>query len=206
MHSNKIVCVDLKKIISSDLTVEQYFFAHMIFEGERWKLDLYVKNVKLDYIPLVNELIKKNYMEFSTYGSNNDNYLINNLQITQEYLDLIHEVNEPTGVEAWIDEWYALWPSGIKSGGYYLKTDKKGVLKKMKEFVLSYPNFDKELIIKATENYLLDQSLGAFMFSKLAPYFIYKDGMSVLAGECENIEENLTGELNREGEYGTDEI
>lgn len=206
IHSNKIVCVDLKKIIHSCLTVEEYFFTYMIFDGERYKLSVYIKNVDLDYISLAKKLISKNYLEFSKYDNDSIDYGVNNLQVTQEFLDLIHAKNDSTGVESWIDEWYAMWPSGIKSGGYYLKTDKKGVLKKMKNFVLSYPDFDKEIIMKATENYLLDQSLGGFMFTKLAPYFIHKDGMSVLAGECENLEDESTNNLTTEDVYGGEEL
>jgi len=205
-HSNQIVCVDLRKVIHSCLTVEEYFFAHMLFEKERYKLDLYIKNVKLNFIELADSLIQKNYLQFAKYNNDSPDYRLGNLEVTQEFLDLIHAKNEMSGAELWIDEWYALWPTGIKSGGYYLKTDKKGVLRKMKDFILMYPEFDKELIMKATDNYLLDQSLGGFAFTKLAPYFIYKDGMSVLAGECENITDGLDGEIEAEEVYGAEEL
>lgn len=206
IHSNKIVTVDLKKVVQSCLTVEEYFFAHMLFASERYMLDIYIKNAKLNFIEIAKGLIQKNYVQFSKYDGDDLDYRIGNLEVTQEFLDLIHAKNDVTGVESWIDKWYALWPTGIKSGGYYLKTDKKGVLKKMKDFVLSYPEFGEELIMKATENYLLDQSLGGFSYTKLAPYFIMKDGMSVLAGECENIEEGVDGNLESGEVYGSEEL
>ena len=205
IHSDIVISIPLKKLLNMGLTVEEYYFAYMLYKKERHKLDLYIKNVDLNYIKITDRLIDIGLIEFINYDGESPNYNINNLQSTQEFFDLINIRNEPKGADAWIDEWYALWPTGIKSGGYYLKTDKRGVLRKMRNFLLEYPHYDKEIIIKATESYLMDMSLGGYAFAKLAPYFIYKDGLSVLAGECENLEMKEEMQIE-DDDYGGEEL
>ena len=86
----------------------------------------------------------------------------------------------------WFGDWYNLWPSGVKSGGYYLKSGEADCRKKMEKFLSKY-DYTPEQIMKATSNYLNQMAAKGYEYTKLASYFIDKDGVSTLAGECENL-------------------
>ena len=92
--------------------------------------------------------------------------------------------------ESWIEEWRNLFPSGVKSGGYSVRGDKQGILKKMKDFMKNNPKFTKEIIFKATENYINTKKKDGYNYMKLAHYFIQKDGVSELASLCEELMDN----------------
>lgn len=93
---------------------------------------------------------------------------------------------EPTfRVEEWIDEWRALFPEGIKSGGHYVKGSASGCLKKMKEFVKAHPKVLKYQIIEATKKYVEEYRQKRYAYMKVADYFIAKDGSSVLEAYIE---------------------
>jgi len=105
----------------------------------------------------------------------------------KKYLDLLPtESNQSTSVEEWINDWRELWPSGVKSGGYYIKSNKEDLLNKMNKFVKKY-KFTKEQIFEATKNYLTEQKNKGWAYTKLANYFIDKDNISILASYCANI-------------------
>ncbi len=44
----------------------------------------------------------------------------------------------------------------------------------------------KETILKATKKYIEDMKDRNYQYIKLAPYFIYKDNISLLEGYCTN--------------------
>lgn len=92
-----------------------------------------------------------------------------------------------TDVDEWIEDWYDLFPKGIKSGGYLVRTDMKSCKKKMQEFMKEYPMYDREIIMMATKQYINEMSEKNFSYMKLAPFFIKKDGVSMLQGYCENM-------------------
>ena len=62
--------------------------------------------------------------------------------------------------------------------------------------------------MEATKSYLNEQSIKGYTYSKLAPYFIEKRGMSVLSGECEHILETgeVTESSNLTNMYGEEEL
>lgn len=86
---------------------------------------------------------------------------------------------------AWIEEWYNLFPKGVKSGGYYIRTSIKDCDKKMFKFLNDNSGFTKNIILEATKHYITDMSRQNYSMMKLAPNFIYKDGVSMLSGACE---------------------
>ncbi len=86
----------------------------------------------------------------------------------------------------WIDEWRNLFPN-IKIQGYPLRGDQAGCLKKMKNF-LNKNKYNKEEIFQGTKNYIQDQKRAGFQYSKLAHYFIEKDGISTLSSYCEMLD------------------
>lgn len=92
-----------------------------------------------------------------------------------------------------------LFPKGIRSGGYLVKSTKNSCLAKLKGFKRNYPEFSDEIIIKATHAYVSRKSREGYTHMKLAPYFIEKDGVSMLAAECEQF-----SEIEEEDDWGKD--
>ena len=85
----------------------------------------------------------------------------------------------------WIDEWLELFPSGVKSGGKLIRSDKAACLKKMEAFV-KINKYSKDLIMSATKDYLDDKERDNYMYTKCATYLIDKKGEgSELAALCE---------------------
>lgn len=192
-YADEIMVINLKKLIGNKITVEDYFFSHMIYKGERFKLARYLEAFNIDEKPIIERLLGNGWLELRNI---NDELHLNKLVPSQELQRVVEENLQQEAVEDWFNEWYDLWPTGIKSGGYYLRTDKRGTYRKMKQFTIDYPYYNKDLIIKATKNYLMEQSILGYSHTKLSPYFISKDGMSVLAGECENIGDAPEIDLN----------
>lgn len=89
--------------------------------------------------------------------------------------------------QLFVDEWFELFPKGIKSGNFYVKTDKKDCFKKLGKFMTNYPEYNKEVILEATKMYVRSCANQGYKYMKLAPYFIYKDDMSALEGYCQQL-------------------
>jgi hypothetical protein len=94
-------------------------------------------------------------------------------------------------VESWIDSWRKLF-SGKKPGSM---GDRNACVAKMQKFLLQYPDYNKDLIFKATNAYIISLH-GNFNFLQQADYFIYKQDPgtkgitnSRLATFCEDIKQ-----------------
>ena len=91
-------------------------------------------------------------------------------------------------------EFMALWPEGTRNtNGDNLRSHPDDIRKKLKAFVKKY-KFSKETILKATEAYLNRQRMQGYAYCNQAMYFISKDNISKLAGECEMAERNPMNE------------
>lgn len=200
IHKDEIVSFSVKKLIENQFRIENFFIAYMVHTSKRWLLQMYLQANALDVEEALSDLLAEEYLVLK---KDEVGITINNLASTEKLSTLLSNKVNSEDVEDWIDEWYDLWPVGVKSGGLYVRTDKRGTLRKMKSFNLQYPMYDKDTIFQATKNYLLDQSIRGYSYCKLAPYFIYKDGMSILAGECENLDEDLAVDTEQ---YGAEEI
>jgi hypothetical protein len=86
---------------------------------------------------------------------------------------------------SWIEDYYDLFPKGIKSGGFYVRSSIQDCSNKMNKFIIDNPQFTKDIILEATKNYINDCKARNYDKMKLAPYFIIKDGTSMLSGYCE---------------------
>jgi hypothetical protein len=67
------------------------------------------------------------------------------------------------------------------------KGDRIGVNHKMKEFLKDYPEYGREVILKATELYLSRMKRSGYTYLRKAHYFIRKDKVSDLADYCEQV-------------------
>lgn len=97
-------------------------------------------------------------------------------------------ISSDESVEAWIEEWRDIFPTGVKSGSRPVRGDKQGVINKMKTFVKNNPKITKEQIITATKQYVFDASLKSYQYMICADYFIIKNGSSMLGAMVEDIE------------------
>lgn len=57
----------------------------------------------------------------------------------------------------------------------------------MKKFCKKYPDFTKEIVLKATSDYIDYYRMRNWGYVSLAHYMIDKNGISILASQCEMI-------------------
>jgi hypothetical protein len=143
------------------------------------------------------EYTEEDMFEFAAFCSNE--YIEDGIGATyEELLQVWKKSHQKIGkvekevvslpVEDWIDEWVALWPVGVKSNGNYIKSDKRSCLKKMKDFVKNY-EFNKDIILEATEAYLEEKAQVDFAYTRRAVFFIEKRNEgSDLATWCDVIQ------------------
>lgn len=84
-----------------------------------------------------------------------------------------------------------MFPKGIKSGGYPIRSNVYDIADKLKKFMKKH-NYSSEIILKATSQYLKRKEAEGWNFTQIAVYFIEKNGMSTLASECEGLIEGDT--------------
>lgn len=91
-------------------------------------------------------------------------------------------------VNNWIEEWLALWPKEIKSGGETIQSPSKWCVNKMQKLVDNNPVYTKQLIFAATQLYLKERERDNYFSVKRATYFIDKLGQgSTLQTYCEQL-------------------
>jgi len=116
------------------------------------------------------------------------------LKFTDKALEKIKQAPKPEkdNVLEWINEFREIFPKGIRSGGMPVRGDKSSCLRKMRKFVTEYKEYNKDLILKATQNYVDNKARDGYTYMQISHYFIFKNDMSTLASECENILETPT--------------
>lgn len=198
-----IVNIDVEKLMDYNVSFNQYMFLHFIYQKQQAMFDT--------YISIFDKFFDKNSLDQlldQDYLSLNDvrlGYRFSNMNVTPKFID--HFIEKPfisklakEKVEDWIDEWYELWPKGVKSGGSTLvRSDKNGCLNKMKKFVKTNPQFTKEIILKATKDYLLNLRLKNYAYIQAAHYYIFKNDVSNLAASCEHVLDKINN--NQETSY-----
>jgi len=101
-------------------------------------------------------------------------------------VDLV-ELTSSSNIKELSKKYRNLFPTGVRSGGYLVRATAESCEKKLKAFLRKYSDYDEAIILKATEKYIQRKSRESYMHMKLAPYFIEKDGISMLASECEEL-------------------
>lgn len=136
-----------------------------------------------------NEILYLEDNDFITINkSDNDLIYYSKCFITELGKEVLNTllISDSDNNNIFVEEWFELWPKGIKSGGYYVKSDKNGCKKNLEKFIKNHPQISKETILKATKKYIDDMKDRNYQYIKLAPYFIYKDNISLLEGYCTN--------------------
>jgi len=198
----------VEKIIVNTLTAREYLLSFLLFKDKYDFIQVYINNIEPFTMEDFKTLERMGFIKFKS--PNPDEIFFENIIKTEKLRELFkeYEVEEPRGsptigIGTWIDDWYNLFPSKVRSGGYPVRCDKRGCFKKMIKFCKDNPDYNKDIIFEATKFYITSAKNKDYQYMKLAPYFIEKDGISMLAGECENIINRMK---NNEKTYETEQI
>lgn len=189
-----VIVVDIEKLLKMGIDINQYLFCSFIYQQSQPYLKIYTDSFgqffdeeSLDYLRSLG------YLELKEESRG---YKFSNLVITDLFVEDFVEKPIPSKlnsnkVEEWIDEWIDLFPKGVKSGGYLVRSDRGSCLNKMKKFIKSYPEYDKEIIMRATKDYVNYYRMKQWNYMQVAHYFISKNEVSNLASNCEDIKHKL---------------
>ena len=176
-------------------------------KGKKYRPDelLLLSLLEKDNDTLFNELLTDSYyvsalIKLSIKGVVSTNIPIttkikmNNVSVVKDMYKLFFSrptmSSLKTKVKGWIQEYRDLYPKGMNPNGYPFKGDKQGCINNMAKFLLNYPEFDnKELILNATKSYLDKKKKDNYDYVSMADRFIWKNGMSTLAGYCEQLKD-----------------
>lgn len=186
--------IDVERLIKLKMSVEAFTLLWCMRYGKEDLLSKYILECGRLSTEFLDKLVQQEYIKAEKDSAGK--YYLTTLSITDKAKALFPELNQ---VVDWIDQWFECWPKGVKSGGFYVKTDKNICLKKMEKFCKEHPQYSKGIIIGATKKYLDSVKIKNYEYCKLAPYFIYKDGMSMLEGYCADL-------LNSVGNQSTTRI
>lgn len=168
------IIINYKNYKFSQLPISEYIFLQLLYFKDYEKANFIAI---YDFVNL-KKLEEELYIKIT--GEN-----IEEVFPRQKCIDLFQSKEEKT-VEYWIEDWIQLFPTGIKSGGYYIKSDKADCLKKMIKF-LKTRKYTKDVIFQATKNYIAEKEKVNYAYIQQAHYFIEKDGVSTLATFCANV-------------------
>lgn len=187
----------LRKLVENDIDFSQYVLLYSLFHGDKRYVEEYNKLEIYDASQGIQKLIHNGLVAKVAVLEGTSRYtdfLRDNLYITKLGIDRFFKesVSTPSNESilpkykvAWIEDWYDLFPKGIKSGGYYVRTSIKDCDKKMYKFLADNSGFTKDIILEATKRYVEEMKSKNYSMMKLAPNFIYKDQISMLSGACE---------------------
>jgi hypothetical protein len=92
--------------------------------------------------------------------------------------------------DKFVDAYYEVFPKGVTSGGYPVRTGKEACKTKLKKFLTENKEISKELVLKITAFYVSQMKNQDYKGIKLAPNFISKDGISTLLSVYEYLKSN----------------
>ena len=196
--------IDVERLVKLDLTPNQYCLAFFIHKQDKdgfskmknlyrkdlfFKEDIYILVSKKYLNPGTEEqykIIFKNSTINIIFDDEEDYSSISEVvkePVTQEVK--VEEESKMTDWEKFVDNFRRLFPSGVTTGGYYVRSSSTDCSKKLMLFMKEYPQYDRDIILQATKAYVDRYRTQAYKYIKTASYFISKDKTSVLAAECE---------------------
>jgi hypothetical protein len=123
----------------------------------------------------------------------NKGYLSQHAQITNKFTTTFNTLTSlfletpkaDSQTDNFVETYRGIFPAGNNSSGFPYKGDKQGCTKKMRKFLREYPEYTKDIILKATRDYVTDHFFKGYAYMQTAAYFIEKNGISNLAALCE---------------------
>jgi hypothetical protein len=191
---------NLKKL---NLTANQFLYLTLISKKDYNSLkEMIVLENNMDkFIDDLYEIYRKDYVDL------NPEVFIVDLHKITEYIETV-KVNQtfsksitktvkevsPTFDEFFV-KWYDLFPVGIFSGGYSLRSNRVATKERLLKFYTKH-NFSLEIIYQATEYYINKFKETEYKFMKTSLYFIEKDKNSTLLDYCEDIQRRIENKEN----------
>ena len=166
------IVIDLSKLY--DLDISQYAYILLLYTNSENAYRLV--GISDDSIA---QLVDKKYLDDSHNLTEKSLRLVTNSGVK--------EIFTPTDtLDEFIEKYRTTFPAGINSSGYPYRGDKQSCIKKMRKFMKLYPKFTEDVILRATKEYVHSQYVKGYQYMQTAAYLIEKDGVSNLAGLCEN--------------------
>ncbi len=203
-----IISINLEALISQGLSPNQLVYADLLLSGNKQLLlQLFAldneKKVKHDLYKLYQKNIIENEIDDSIDTLDLafiESIIVNNAIDITKFTSDVDKVGKEA-FEAFIVQWYNLFPKGVTSGGYPVRSGLNSCRVKMLKFIKT-TKFTHEVILKATEHYIAQSAAKRYEYVQTATYFIEKLGKSTLEGFCEQIVSGDIKPINPTG-YGT---
>ena len=100
-------------------------------------------------------------------------------------LELIGQSKSDDIVE-FAEKFKELFPKGIKSGGYPVRSSVTDIADKLRKFFKKH-KYTQEQVLEATKKYVERKELDGYSYMQQAHYFIEKNGASNLASEIDSL-------------------
>lgn len=201
--------VDLNKLIASTITIQNYLFLQIVYHQNYNALkdyksitDFYSKDdilflMSIGLLKFIKEDVGFYLYNLETTEEFESKFIKNNEKLNyKQPVERVEDKKKETG--NWMEDWYALFPRGIKNGIYPIKGDKKGCFSKLTRFRRDYPEFTIAEIMEATKDYINQSRLKNYAFMQQAHFFVMKNNISTLASYCEMLQDKRKG-LSDEG-------
>lgn len=182
---NKIE-LNLKLLEKNDLSPNEFIYLYIIFNG---------LNVSTYHLDERFNLQKKGFLE----------YIKDEVLITKKTIDLFVKKSKSEQVKEdvlgeFVEKYRNLFPGGIKSGDRLVQGDLLGCLRKFRAFKRKF-KYSEDQILEATKNYLNAKKKANYHMITCADYFIEKNGASMLASYCENLDKQINhGRTDQSGD------
>jgi hypothetical protein len=164
----------LKKLKRLNLTPNQYLYIYGLVNDCITDIITVSKCTEQELL----DLQEKGILKIVNLTKLTFSYDENNIKKASKILDSEDSLD-------WISEWIALWPEGVKSGGYYIRSNESSIISKMKAFIDNY-DYSPEIIIDSTRAYLQEMVHKGYKGVQCAHYFIEKNKQSNLEAYCRN--------------------
>lgn len=164
----------LKKLKKLNLTPNQYF---------------YLVGIATDSIKQVVDVVKATEIELLHLQEVGILTITNHTTLTFKWdesnIKLAKALLNSSEDMSWVSDWLDMWPEGIKSGGYYVKSSLKAVIAKMRAFTDHY-DYPQDVIMESTRQYLEEMHHKGYTGIQISHNFIEKNGSSALEAYCRN--------------------
>jgi len=108
-------------------------------------------------------------------------------------LELIGQSKSDTVIEL-ANKIRDLFPVGVKSGGYPVRSSVVDIADKLRKFFKKHKSYTQEQVLEATTKYVNRKKNEGYSYMQKAVFFIEKDGMSTLASEIDALQETSSGD------------
>ena len=182
--------IELKTLVKLGITAEEYYILNLMYEDE-YQVEEYLqrlclhpelclKNLRFNgyIIPDTTSILKYRLTDTGTAIAEDD-------VIKPKKKQIVNKIDS----SEWIDEYRKLFMPARGSNSRSILGDKKACIDKMNKFLKSYP-YTKDTVLAATKNYVNSKHKDRYAYTQCADYFIFKDNISTLAAECENLGTN----------------